>query len=169
MSQEILMNHQVSNQASHNHAMGDMGHDMPGMPGMGGERCAMNMIFTWDWHNTCVVFEWWHIKTYAGFIASFFAIVALGVGYEYIKALFGNWERSSIASGVSTSQQKRFKLYRGIIYGVQVFYSFWLMLVFMTYNGWLMIAVAMGAGIGNYICGGTGGSTDAISRSMSCH
>ena len=42
---------------------------------------------------------------------------------------------------------------RGVLYGFQVIYSFWLMLVFMTYNGWYMLAVGVGAGLGNCIWG----------------
>lgn len=114
------------------------------------------MLFTWDWKNTCVVFQWWHIKTYSHFLVSFVAIAALAASYEYLKEVIDRWE-------INVLQSSRIKVKRSLLYGVQVFFSFWLMLVFMTYNGWLMIAVALGASIGNYFWG------KSASRSLACH
>lgn len=61
------------------------------------------------------------------------------------------------------SQQQ--KATRSIIYAVLVGISFWLMLVFMTYNGFLMISVVIGAGLGHYAFGGSL-PTD---RGIQCH
>jgi copper transporter 1 len=61
------------------------------------------------------------------------------------------------------SQQQ--KVTRSIIYAVLVGISFWLMLVFMTYNGFLMISVVIGAGLGHYAFGGNL-PTD---RGIQCH
>lgn len=70
-----------------------------------------------------------------------------------------------------------------LLYAVQVFYSFFIMLVFphsaseiasvlthsrllfMTYNGWIMLAVAVGAFVGYLVFGG--GSSAA--KSAACH
>jgi len=38
-----------------------------------------------------------------------------------------------------------------------------MMLVFMTYNGWIMISVVVGAIIGNYLYGGE------INDTVACH
>lgn len=146
----------------------NMDHNIPGME----DKCSMNMLFTWDWKNTCIVFKWWHVKTEIGFVLSLLAIVLLGALYEFVKAWFSKWERNELAtlgaSNASTiTQEKRFKIKRGVLYGFQVIYSFWLMLVFMTYNGWYMLAVGVGAGLGNCIWGSSGESSS--SRSLSCH
>jgi solute carrier family 31 (copper transporter), member 1 len=61
------------------------------------------------------------------------------------------------------------RILRAVIYGVQVFISFFLMLVFMTYNvglsystlsnvadllqAYLILAVVLGAGIGHFVFG----------------
>ncbi|KAI3406787.1 CTR2 [Candida oxycetoniae] len=166
MAQEIL--HKTDHVMS-----GRMDHGMPGMPE---DRCSMNMVFTWDWKNTCIVFKWWHIRTFSGFAISLIAIVVLGMGYEFIKNWFANWEKKNMATFVITNNnntgstfQKRFKFEQSLVYGVQVFYSFWLMLVFMTYNGWYMLAVALGAAIGNYFWGVSSDSVAGTARNMSCH
>ena len=94
-------------------------------------------------------------------------------------------ERSSLIwSGKDASQQqKRERVIKAAFYAVQVFYSFFIMwvcssftcaqqgltpkrsrLLFMTYNGWIMLAVALGAFIG-YL--GFGNSTSV--KSVACH
>lgn len=57
---------------------GDGGMDMGGM-------CSMNMIWNTQIEDTCVVFDWWHIRSTTGFVASFFVILALGVLYEWLR------------------------------------------------------------------------------------
>lgn len=145
----------------------DMDMDMPHH----GDMCSMNMLFTWDWHNTCVVFKWWHIKSFSMFILSFLIIIGLGVGYELLRYYGKKWELSyiNVIEGSSTNSNSRiisqFKLKKSILYGLQVGYSFMLMLIFMTYNGWLMIAVVIGAMVGNRIWG----DSSNMSQGMNCH
>ncbi|KAI5954126.1 CTR2 [Candida margitis] len=154
------------------HSQTTMNHDMP-MPShpMPDDMCSMNMLFTWDWNNSCVVFKWWHVKSFSGFLISMVVIVLISAGYELVKGWVANWERNSLAtltastSNTNSTQQRKFKTQRGVLYGFQVFYSFFLMLVFMTYNGWYMIAVAVGAGLGNYFWAGL----ESTSRTLSCH
>ncbi|KAH8119199.1 copper transporter [Phellopilus nigrolimitatus] len=63
---------------------------------------------------------------------------------------------------------------RATLYGATVFLSFFLMLVFMTYNAYLILAVVLGAAIGHYYLGGQmdvdsvlyGG---AENKGMACH
>ncbi|KAI9483524.1 MAG: Ctr copper transporter family-domain-containing protein [Benjaminiella poitrasii] len=58
------------------------------------------------------------------------------------------------------------RIVKSIIYATLVAISFWLMLVFMTYNGFLMIATVLGAGCGHLIFGH--GKLKA-SRDIQCH
>jgi len=55
-------------------------------------------------------------------------------------------------------------LIKATLYAVQVFYSFFIMLLFMTYNGWIMLAVAVGAFVG-YLMFGQGSAT----KTVACH
>ncbi|KAI0266656.1 copper transporter [Gloeopeniophorella convolvens] len=45
------------------------------------------------------------------------------------------------------------RTFRAGLYGAQVFVSFFLMLVFMTYNAYLILAVVLGAAIGHFVYG----------------
>ncbi|KAI8975555.1 Ctr copper transporter family-domain-containing protein [Mycotypha africana] len=58
------------------------------------------------------------------------------------------------------------EIIRSTIYASLVGVSFWLMLVFMTYNGYLMLATVLGAGFGHFVFGN--GKLSA-SRSIQCH
>jgi copper transporter 1 len=62
------------------------------------------------------------------------------------------------------SKQREFV--RSSIYASLVAISFWLMLVFMTYNGYLMIATVLGAGFGHFIFGNGRLTGD---KSIQCH
>ncbi|KAI0929937.1 hypothetical protein AcV5_006774 [Taiwanofungus camphoratus] len=64
------------------------------------------------------------------------------------------------------------RLTRAILYGFSVFLSFFLMLVFMTYNAYLILAVVLGAAIGHFIFGATM-DLEAVGlvdgKGMACH
>ncbi|KAE8548813.1 hypothetical protein EYB25_009194 [Talaromyces marneffei] len=61
--------------------------------------------------------------------------------------------------------ERRGRVIMAALYAAQVFYSFFIMLLFMTYNGWVMISVAVGAFVGYLVFGG-----DApVTKSAACH
>lgn len=40
--------------------------------------------------DTCIVFRWWHVRSYPGFVLTIFIIALLGVLYEYLRVLQRN-------------------------------------------------------------------------------
>jgi copper transporter 1 len=59
-----------------------------------------------------------------------------------------------LPSGQNQAQAARQTvLIKGLFYGLQNFYAFMLMLIFMTYNGWVMAAVSIGAFLGYILFG----------------
>lgn len=159
----MKMDHSGMNHMGMDHSgMDHSGMNHPGMNhGGDDDMCAMSMVFTWNYKNTCVVFNWWKIKTLHGLLLSCIAIALITGFYEYLKFYLYRKNRDSEAVVTSTSATngslnspspltKRYAVSRSLWYGVQVGYSFLLMLVFMTYNGWLMLAVVVGAIWGHY-------------------
>ncbi|PYH90892.1 Ctr copper transporter [Aspergillus ellipticus CBS 707.79] len=61
--------------------------------------------------------------------------------------------------------EQRGKITLAALYAVQVFYSFFIMLLFMTYNGFVMLAVAVGAFVG-YLAFG---ENTSASKTVACH
>ncbi|CCE64330.1 hypothetical protein TPHA_0H01220 [Tetrapisispora phaffii CBS 4417] len=141
---------------------------------MGDETCSMNMIFTWDYKNVCVVFKWWHIRTTLDLVLSILAIAFLCYVYEFLKQfihkkqLYYNSTLNLNVNNTGSKLEKRIKLMNSCYYGLQVTFSFMIMLIFMTYNGWLMLAILFGTIWGNYSWGFLlNGSTS--DNSLACH
>ncbi|KAF2085686.1 ctr copper transporter family protein [Saccharata proteae CBS 121410] len=155
---------------------GDMNHGDMDMPGHGGSEhmCNMNMLFTWDTTDLCIVFRQWHITSTFSLIWSLLAVAALCAGYEAVREVSRRYE-ASVAVGAkdnvgiprrptSSRDERKAKLVKASLYAVQVFYSFFIMLLFMTYNGWVMLAVAVGAFAG-YLMFGNASAT----KTVACH
>ncbi|KAI3322237.1 Ctr copper transporter [Xylariaceae sp. AK1471] len=190
---------------------GDMDHGDGGHGGHGGgmPMCNMNMLFTWDTTNLCIVFRQWHVRGSASLVFSLLAIVAICAGYEALREAtrkyelwlasrsathnssrarneglfqddpthdergqerdaettpFLGTERSSGSSSEAPISQ-RARIVKAALYAVQNFYAFMIMLLFMTYNGYVMIAVAVGAGLGYYLFG----SHTRATKETACH
>ncbi|KAH6660091.1 ctr copper transporter family protein-like protein [Truncatella angustata] len=147
---------------------GDMDHG-----GHGGmtDMCNMNMLFTWDSTNLCIVFRSWHVRGTASLVFSLLAIVAICVGYEAVREAtrrYESWADKRQETAPRRNQvevSKRAHVIKATLYAVQCFYAFMMMLLFMTYNGWVMLAVFVGNFIG-YIM--FGNSTKAT-KETACH
>lgn len=110
---------------------------------------------------------------FSGLILSCLALFVLGILYEGVKwlrlrlathAIDGSHTRPAPRS--TTSQQLR----DFILYTLQLSLAYALMLVVMTYNVWLSIAVILGAATGNFIFSRFTGSTKNESlTSDACH
>ncbi|KAI9745319.1 MAG: hypothetical protein M1818_001599 [Claussenomyces sp. TS43310] len=147
---------------------GDMGHGGGApMPAM----CKMNMLFTWDTTNLCLVFRWWHVRSTAGLLFSLLAVVLLAAGYEALREASRRYETWVEQKGAELPRRnqvevsKRAHVVKAALYAIQNFYAFMLMLLFMTYNGWVMICVSLGAFVGYLLFGGNTPAT----RDTACH
>ncbi|KAK7473087.1 copper transpport protein [Stygiomarasmius scandens] len=175
---------------------GHGGHDMPMEP-----MCSMNMLWNTQIIDTCVVFPSWHIRSNADFVLSFFIIIALGIFYEYLRVIQKNVDQrialsmtkgkrrsrspspneqvevqgllsGGIKSPANVSVPPLSRVIRAVLYGLTVFLSFFLMLVFMTYNAYLILAVVLGAAIGHFIFGGSINPEALLGdggKGMACH
>ncbi|KAH6963957.1 Ctr copper transporter family-domain-containing protein [Fusarium avenaceum] len=147
---------------------GDMDHGHGG--GMK-DMCSMNMLFTWNTNNLCIVFRQWHVRSTTSLFFSLVAVVLLAVGYEALRSLSRRYEealdnRVRTAPRQSQGQaDQRAHLIKAVLYGLQNFYAFMLMLVFMTYNGWVMIAVSLGAFLGYLLFG----KRTSATKDNACH
>ncbi|KAK7692368.1 hypothetical protein QCA50_003993 [Cerrena zonata] len=187
------------------------GHDMPM------QKCSMNMLWNTQIENTCIVFRSWHISSNTAFVFSCFAIVVLGILYEWLRQAQGQFDvkiaatlsaqgkgkAAAARSGVSGSGRSTpevdseeaglltgvrnlkehtttplpvtARASRAVLYGAQVFLSFFLMLVFMTYNAYLILAVVIGAAIGHFVFNpqmdleGVLAASSSSSKGMACH
>ncbi|RKP07533.1 Ctr copper transporter [Thamnocephalis sphaerospora] len=140
------------------------------------------MLFNWDSENVCVIFDWWRINGAGLMVASCIIIILLSIAYEGLREVARRYDakllkemrfrRSAgldeLESGEGQAPHKASKeeeLWRSLIYALQVAVAFLLMLVFMTYNVYLMLATVVGAGIGHFFFARRAGAE----RPLSCH
>ncbi|KAK9458266.1 Ctr copper transporter family-domain-containing protein [Dipodascopsis uninucleata] len=169
-----------SEHMSHMEHAGHAEHSMMNAMSSESRPCRTPMLFTWQSEDLCLVFEWWHIQSGFDFILSICAVVLLSMGYEYFRiqnfasSYAGEKAENETLPGPASSKKddrfvsaikKKTKVKRALIYGFQVLYSFFLMLLFMSYNAWIMLAIAAGASLGHYLWSGRSDN----SRRAYCH
>ncbi|XP_045200561.1 high affinity copper uptake protein 1-like isoform X6 [Mercenaria mercenaria] len=155
---------------------GTDGHNHVGMDMNNTDRtCAGGMLMFFH-TGKCefILFETLRTKDVGGLVGACVAIFALAIIYEGLKVfremllqkamLTGN--KYAISNGSSSQDtmvisNKNVGLHmmtcshfvQTVLHMVQVFISYCLMLVFMTYNVWLCLSVILGAGIGYFLFG----------------
>lgn len=131
--------------------------------------CRMSMMLNGYYEDLCVLTPYWHIKTKFDLILSMLALITICGGYEAYKAFAENLEcrySNTISQGAVTDKEKMtIKAKLSVIYAVSVGYSFFIMLLFMSFNFWIMSSVIIGAGVGHYMFNTKGSSY----ISLVCH
>jgi len=134
---------------------------------------GMSMFFHFGESET-ILFEFWKTSDVGGLIGSMVIVFFLAVSYEalkfyrehlhrnYFQAVPYNTITVPLDNGNQVRETKtvvRMQMFSGIhfaqtiLHVVQFVVSYLLMLIFMTYNAWLCIAIALGAGTGYFLFG----------------
>ncbi|KAF8765035.1 high affinity copper uptake protein 1-like [Argiope bruennichi] len=147
------------------HKMGNMTHDM--------SHDMMMMMYFHFGVDQYVLFKEWKITTAGGMVASVIGVFLMGMLYEGLKYfreyLFKQYVSSIQFSTVAitgengrVTQVHKVEKHRMLswqhavqtsLHIVQIVVSYFLMLIFMTYNVWLCLAVVFGAGVGYFVFG----------------
>jgi len=155
----------------HDHHSGHSDHSMDNDSSSMGHG-MMHMFFHGGTAET-ILFEFWKISETGGLILSMILIFLLAFAYEGLKFYrehlyrhsFQTVQLSTVAMPVENGTLREthktvqvkilstMHVWQTILHIVQMVVSYFLMLIFMTYNVWLCIAVALGAGVG-YFCFG---------------
>ncbi|KAK1127183.1 hypothetical protein K0M31_003732 [Melipona bicolor] len=105
-----------------------------------------------------ILFRQWYTRDSAGIVASMIGIILLTTIYEGIKSyrdhLYINTARLWKHRTESRRSQLLFSkihVFQTVIHVIQLVIGYFLMLIFMTYNVWLCIAVALGAALGYWV------------------
>ncbi|GAB6021886.1 hypothetical protein CHUAL_006052 [Chamberlinius hualienensis] len=156
---------------SHHHATTEaeshVGHDMDDM----GNSTMMAMYFHTGFKET-ILFQGWATTSVGGMVGSCIGVFFIAILYEALKyyreylfkQTFASVSYSSVGGGPTNDAAK---LHRSVskrimspghfaqtgLHVLQVTISYFLMLVFMTYNVWLCISVVIGAGVGFFLFG----------------
>ncbi|KAL1508924.1 hypothetical protein ABEB36_003743 [Hypothenemus hampei] len=161
--------HDIATDHSVHHDMGSSGHSMSHA------GHSMDMWFQFSTSAT-VLFEPWHFSTVGGLIGSMIGIFIMAALYEglkyYREYLFWKTYNALQYKAVSLPDKapqvpeipeepqivqptmiSKIHFYQTFLHVIQMILSYFLMLIFMTYNIWLCIAVVLGAGVGYFLFG----------------
>ncbi|KAL0276023.1 UNVERIFIED_CONTAM: hypothetical protein PYX00_003703 [Menopon gallinae] len=162
--------HSMHDMDMHSNHISDSEHSVS--PACGEHGMSMSFHFGVD---EVILFDQWHPTTVGGLVGSMFGIVLMAALYEglkyYREYLF--WKTyndlqytsmrmrgdKSTSSGTEESRIVRptmwswMHCYQTFLHMVQIVLSYFIMLIFMTYNVWLCIAVVIGAAIGYFLFG----------------
>lgn len=158
---EKLVDHSSMDHSKMDHSTMDhstMGHSM-------GEMHGMVMTFHGG-YKEAILFDFWSTSTIAGFLFSCLALFVLAALYEGLKLgreklIAYELKRTAnnpialngAQSNITSRLFSRGHLIQTFLHMIQITVSYLLMLVFMTYNSWLCLAVVLGAGAGYFIFG----------------
>lgn len=104
----------------------------------------MQSVFGFS-NNLCVLFQAWHITNSAQYAGSWFLVACMGVLRELIQSM-----RPVVADCCRGQPHWRVQLAASAMYAFTLAASYLLMLVFMTYEVGLCIAVVVGCFLGNF-------------------
>ncbi|KAI2463824.1 Ctr-domain-containing protein [Annulohypoxylon bovei var. microspora] len=142
--------------------------------------CTQSMTWNWNTVGTCFLAESWLIESDGAFAAScigvFFLVICLELlrrlGKEYDSFILRQFQQhataqvraskedSSSCSDALTpgSQVVTFRaaplqqLIRSVIHAVSFGVAYILMLIAMAFNGYIIISIIIGAGVGKFLC-----------------
>ncbi|KAJ9602405.1 hypothetical protein H2200_012947 [Cladophialophora chaetospira] len=150
-------------------SMGDM--DMGG-------GCKINMLWNWYTIDSCFLASSWHNRSKGAFAASCIGVALLAVsieffrrvGKEYDAAILRKFQRSVSArtadvkpphASESCHSEPQYVIFRAtplqqiirsVIHAVTFGIAYIVMLLAMYYNGYIIISIFIGAGIGKFVC-----------------
>ncbi|PVD22308.1 hypothetical protein C0Q70_18117 [Pomacea canaliculata] len=171
MPMNTTMNHHMHPNTSMNH--GD--HNMPD-DHMGHDMNHMMQMYFHTGVSEYILFEKAYTSTTGGMVGACFVMFALSILYEGLKftrehLLRRAAARSAVVYTPSVSANSREQMVgtvepsisakmlscshvvQTLLHMLQVFLSYCLMLVFMTFNVWLCLAIILGAGCGYFLFG----------------
>lgn len=121
----------------------------------------MDMSFVAS-ENVTILFKTWKVSSVGGLVGSCIAVLVIAVFFESLKSYKVHGHKPCRKSSEKTPLikqphkiQRRFEmtdhLKKTCLFLVQFLVGYFLMLVAMTYNVWLFLAVIIGCGLGHFL------------------
>lgn len=124
------------------------------------------MVWNWNVSNT-IVFSWWRTSSKLSLTGACILVTLITFAYEAI----AYWQRARDQEALATEahyaslglneDSTRYRAAgrwsRASLYGVRTFGVILLMLIMMTFNGWLIGSIILGAVLAHYALGSAAG------------
>ncbi|CRJ80159.1 Copper transport protein CTR4 like [Verticillium longisporum] len=141
-------------------------------------QCQMEMIWNWNTVGSCFLAKSWYIRTEGMMVASSIGVALLAVILElsrrackeYDSSIVAQMERSVTAAAianpsllpVSTSGSPSVRILnlrvsplqqaiRSLMYAISFSVAYIVMLLAMSFNGYIIVAIFVGAGMGKFL------------------
>jgi copper transporter 1 len=166
------MDHSMTDHASMDHSEHTVDHSAVDHSSHGlDDGHGMKMYFYFS-SNATILFEGWTVHSWQGMLGSCLAVFIMAALYEGLKVgrehllrrsnVLIRYNTMPVPSSDSTLMTETHKtastrmcsgphFIQSILHVLQVILSYFLMLIFMTYNVWLCLSVASGAGFGYFL------------------
>lgn len=132
-------------------------------------KCRMSMMLNGYYEDLCVLTPHWHIKTKFDLVISMVVLMVICAGFEayrsFAETLEGRYSTIISQNAITDKEKMTIKAKLSVVYAISVGYSFMIMLLFMSFNFWIMSAVVIGSGLGHYFFNTKGKS----SVGLVCH
>ncbi|WVW78667.1 hypothetical protein I302_100627 [Kwoniella bestiolae CBS 10118] len=125
--------------------------------------CQMSdMIWNWDVIDTCFISSGWHNTTRGAFAASCIGVTFMAVLLELLRRVARDYDRlilkqlSNVSIKLQNHRPRRAtplqQLIRSLIHVAVFGVAYLLMLLVMSFNGYLIFSILIGTGIGKFFC-----------------
>ncbi|KAJ2928450.1 hypothetical protein H1R20_g8647, partial [Candolleomyces eurysporus] len=142
--------------------------DMDHGSGMGnsGPACKISMLWNWYTIDACFISKQWHIRSKGMFAGSCIGVILLvmsvellrRLGKEYDASLYRQFHRRAASANSPDGSTLTFRatpfqqLIRAFIHACAFGTAYIVMLLAMYYNGYIIICIFIGAGLGKFVC-----------------
>ncbi|KAK4216532.1 Ctr copper transporter family-domain-containing protein [Rhypophila decipiens] len=167
------------------HSMGDTMNDVGKGP-----ACKISMLWNWNTIDTCFLSSTWHVRSSAMFAGSCIGVVLLVMSLEFLRRSVKEYDRfllrkytdrQAALSGTPPANcampgYRPTILEQGIralLHMIQFAVAYFVMLLAMYYNGYIIICIFIGAYLGAFIfqwetLGINGSQTSAVKEVTVC-
>lgn len=139
---------------------------MSGMGGMGG-NCKISMLWNWYTIDSCFIASSWRITSEGMFAGSCIGVILLVMSLEFLRRSVKEYDRFLLRQHASANASKTSsgspapvppfrpnffqQAIRALLHMVQFAVAYFVMLLAMYYNGYIIICIFIGAYLGAFV------------------
>jgi solute carrier family 31 (copper transporter), member 1 len=133
-----------------------------GHGGMGGDGCKISMLWNWNTIDSCFLSSTWKITSTGMFAGSCIGVILLVMSLELLRRSVKEYDRFLLRKHAESSDAAKCAIegyrpsiweqgIRALLHMVQFAVAYFIMLLAMYYNGYIIICIFIGAYIGAFV------------------
>lgn len=123
------------------------------------------MLWNWNTIDACFISSDWHIRSNGAFAGTCIGVVLMGITLEALRRGAREYDawivrafRAKLANGDTVPNTAIFRpsltqqAVRAVLHALTFGVAYMLMLIAMYYNGYVILCIFLGAGVGKFLC-----------------